>query len=114
MTNGTRHCARRWPARRMHPATPDRTITEPTGESYGQRWLALSGPERHAWLLSQSIKVYGARADAGHAQSHYATRPAQGTGKSMVSRDGVTVVIEYPVTLTKWQMFSAQWEDEQA
>ena len=53
-----RHAALRSELARLRnaPATPDRTITEPTGESYGQRWMALSGPERHAWLLSQESR----------------------------------------------------------
>ncbi len=42
---------------------PDELVSEPTGETYAERWARLSNLERNAWMLDAGIKIWGMQGD---------------------------------------------------
>ena len=43
------------------PTRPDELVSEPTGETYAERWARLSTAERGAWLRSSGTRVTAIR-----------------------------------------------------
>ena len=93
---------------------PARSVLVATGATFGAEWSALPAEDRSGWLTARGVGITAARTDAGIAESAYqAGPPARGTAKTLLSRDGVSVVITWPTDLSTWSMYSAAWEREQ-
>ena len=78
------------------PVTSDETVTESTGQTYGERWASLDESQRGAYLRSEHVKVYAARTDTGACETAFPDLALSAFGAASLTDDGnVSAVITW-------------------